>query len=70
MLHLNYQAKRVQLVISGRGEISVTYGNGTTRRFPIKSDGTVDILRGPEQQQGELSVDAGKGVELYSLTFG
>lgn len=70
MLHLNYQARRVQLVVSGRGEISVTYGNGTTRRFPIKSDGTVDILREPEQQQGELSVEAGKGVELYSLTFG
>lgn len=70
MLHLNYQAKRVQLVVSGRGEISVAYGDGTTRRFPINSDGTVDILRKPEQQQGELSVRAGKGVELYSLTFG
>lgn len=70
VLHLNYQAKRVQLVVSGRGEISVAYGDGTTRRFPINSDGTVDILRKPEQQQGELSVRAGKGVELYSLTFG
>lgn len=70
MLHLNYQARRVQLVVSGRGEISVTYGDGTTRRFPINSDGTVDILREPEQQQGELSVEAGNGVEFYSLTFG
>ena len=70
VLHLNYQARRVQLVVSGRGEIFVAYGDGTTRHFPINSDGTVDILREPEQQQGELSVRAGKGVELYSLTFG
>lgn len=70
VLHLNYQAKRVQLVVSGRGKISVAYGDGTTRQFPINSDGTVDILREPEQQQGELSVRAGGGVEFYSLTFG
>ena len=70
MLHLNYQARRVQLVVSGRGEISVDYSDGTTRRFPVNADGTVDILREPEQHQGELSVRAGKGVELYSLTFG
>lgn len=70
VLHLNYRAARVQLVVSGRGEISVDYSDGTTRRFPVNADGTVDILREREQHQGELSVRAGKGVEFYSLTFG
>lgn len=69
-LYLNYQASRVQLVVSGDGEITVTYKDGSTRRFPIKADGTVDILKTDKQEAGELSVRPGTGVKLYSLTFG
>lgn len=69
-LHLNYRAARVQLVVSGRGEVRVTFGDGTERSFSLTADGTVDLLKEADNQRGELTVQTTGDVELYSFTFG
>ncbi len=70
VLRLNYRAARVQLVVSGRGEVQVTFGDGSTKTFPVRSDGTIDLFEEDTQQLGELALRVTGDVELYSFTFG
>lgn len=70
VLRLNYRAARVQLVVSGRGEVQVTFGDGSTKAFPVRSDGTIDLFKEDTQQLGELALRVTGDVELYSFTFG
>ena len=70
VLRLNYRAARVQLVVFGRGEVQVTFGDGSTKAFPVRSDGTIDLFKEDTQQLGELALRVTGDVELYSFTFG
>ncbi|EGT5574817.1 TPA: redoxin domain-containing protein [Corynebacterium striatum] len=69
-LRLNYHAAWVQLVVSGKGTVTVRHADGTTREFPVKEDGTLDLVKENAPQTEVLDIEVSEGVKLYSFTFG
>lgn len=66
---LAYHAAWVQVVVAGRGTITVSDGD-TTQEIPVTEDGTIDLLRGDAAREGTLHLAVTPGVELFSFTFG
>lgn len=69
-LRLNYRAAWVQLVTSGRGTIRLHRADGSVRTFDITQDGTVDLIRDPENHTETIELEVSEGLSLYSFTFG
>ncbi|AKK07213.1 cytochrome c biogenesis protein [Corynebacterium mustelae] len=69
-IELNYQAKWVQLVLSGKGKVTVKRESGETEEFDITEDGSVDIVRKDKNEPELITVIPSEGLELYSFTFG
>ena len=69
-LRLNYRAAWVQLVVSGRGTVRVHRADGSVRTFDITHDGTVDLVREPENHTDTIELEVSEGLSLYSFTFG
>ncbi|QPK78754.1 redoxin domain-containing protein [Corynebacterium lizhenjunii] len=69
-LRLNYHASWVQLVVSGRGTVTAHRADGSTREFPVREDGTIDLVKEKDPQTEILDLDISEGVSLYSFTFG
>lgn len=69
-LRLNYHARWVQLVTSGRGTIRLHRADGSVRTFDITQDGTVDLIRDPENHTESIELEVSEGLSLYSFTFG
>ena len=69
-LRLNYRAAWVQLVASGQGTVRVHRANGSVRTFDITEDGTVDLVREPENHTDTIELEVSEGLSLYSFTFG
>ncbi|WP_329791479.1 cytochrome c biogenesis protein DipZ [Lentzea sp. DG1S-22] len=69
-IKLNYRAKEVRMVLSGKGTVTVeNYGKTTT----IEVDGTPDSYRLLATQQiegGSLTATVSPGVQAFSFTFG
>jgi hypothetical protein len=69
-VRLDYRAKEVRMVLSGKGK--VTYTAGASART-IDVDGTPDsyqLLSTQDIESGVVTVTVGKGVQAYSFTFG
>lgn len=43
-IYLNYLAARVQLVVSGRGQLTLTHEDGRTETLRVEGDGAVDLI--------------------------
>ena len=69
-LRLNYRAAWVQLVASGQGTVRVHRADGSVRTFDITEDGTVDLVREPDNHTETIELEVSKGLSLYSFTFG
>ncbi|KAA8728656.1 cytochrome c biogenesis protein CcdA [Corynebacterium phocae] len=69
-LQLNYQAKWVQLVVSGKGTIKLTHEDGSVETFDITNPGSVDLIRVENNHQELITIEPDAGLELYSFTFG
>lgn len=69
-LRLNYRAARVQLVASGQGTVRVHHADGSVRTFDITEDGTVDLVREPDNHTETIELEVSEGLSLYSFTFG
>ena len=69
-IQLNYQAKWVQLVVSGKGTITVKRENGKVETFDVTKDGTVDIIRKDKNDSELVTITPSSGLQLYSFTFG
>lgn len=68
-LRLNYHAAWVQLVVSGKGTVTLHRGNGDTEEFPVHEDGTIDLVKGEEMSE-TIELEVSEGLKLYSFTFG
>ncbi|MDO4684997.1 MAG: cytochrome c biogenesis protein CcdA [Corynebacterium sp.] len=70
-LTLDYHASLVQVVASGKGEITVTRADGSKETFTVpETPGTIDLVKVSSAQNGVLTIDADQGIRMYSLTFG
>lgn len=69
-IELHYQAKWVQLVLSGTGTVTVKRETGAEQTFDITEDGTVDIIRKDTNSSELITVTPSAGLKLYSFTFG
>lgn len=69
-LRLNYRAAWVQLVVSGRGTVRVHRADGSVDTFDITEDGTVDLVREPDNHTETIELEVSEGLSLYSFTFG
>ena len=69
-IQLNYQAKWVQLVVSGKGKITVKRQNGHVETFEVAKDGTIDIIRKDKNDSELVTITPSTGLQLYSFTFG
>lgn len=69
-LRLNYRAAWVQLVASGQGTVRVHHADGSVRTFDITEDGTVDLVREPDNHTETIELEVSEGLSLYSFTFG
>ena len=69
-LRLNYRAAWVQLVASGQGTVRVHRADGSVRTFDITEDGTVDLVREPDNHTETIELEVSEGLSLYSFTFG
>ncbi len=69
-LRLNYRAAWVQLVTSGSGTVRVHRADGSVRTFDITQDGTVDLVREPDNHTETIELEVSEGLSLYSFTFG
>ena len=68
-LRINVHAAWVQLVVAGEGEVTAELPDGTTSTFEA-ADGTLDLYKSGSPLDGVMTIRAGEGVSLYSLTFG
>ena len=50
--------------------MTVRHADGTTREFPVKEDGTLDLVKENAPQTEVLDIEVSEGVKLYSFTFG
>ncbi|MDX8035416.1 cytochrome c biogenesis protein DipZ [Lentzea sp. BCCO 10_0856] len=69
-IKLNYRAKEVRMVLSGKGTITIEQGGQTKT---IQVDGTPDsyqLLTTPQIQSGSLIATVSPGVQAFSFTFG
>ncbi|KOV83290.1 cytochrome c biogenesis protein DipZ [Nocardia sp. NRRL S-836] len=69
-IKLNYRAKEVRMVLSGKGTVTVQ-DNGKTKTIEV--DGTPDsyqLSATPTIQGGSLTATVGPGVQAFSFTFG
>ncbi|MGI5500494.1 cytochrome c biogenesis protein DipZ [Lentzea sp. CA-135723] len=69
-IKLNYRAKEVRMVLSGKGTVTIQdYGKTTT----IQVDGTPNsyqLISTPTIQGGSLTATVSSGVQAFSFTFG
>ncbi|MBY0386939.1 MAG: cytochrome c biogenesis protein DipZ [Mycobacterium pseudokansasii] len=69
-IKLNYHAKNVYVVVGGAGTLAVTR-NGQTTTVPISGPPTsYQIVAGDRVESGTLEVRPGKGLQVYSFTYG
>ncbi|ETW26076.1 cytochrome c biogenesis protein DipZ [Mycobacterium gastri] len=69
-IKLNYHAKNVYVVIGGTGTLTVTR-NGQTTTVPISGPPTShQIVGGDRIDSGALELRPGKGLQVYSFTYG
>lgn len=68
-LRLNYHAAWVQLVVSGKGTVTLHRAHGDTEEFPVHEDGTIDLVKGEEMSE-TIELEVSEGFKLYSFTFG
>ncbi|SDS51836.1 cytochrome c biogenesis protein CcdA [Corynebacterium timonense] len=68
-MEVNVYAAWVQLVVSGSGDVTVDYPNGTQKTMSV-TDGTLDLYKAADPMSGILRIHASEGVSMYSLTFG
>ena len=69
-LRLRYQGRQVNLVASGEGDITYTTG-GEKRTIHVSGvPNSIELVSTEETQEGTLDLEAGKGLSLYSFTFG
>ncbi|BCI85054.1 hypothetical protein NIIDMKKI_02600 [Mycobacterium kansasii] len=69
-IKLNYHAKNVYVVVGGTGTLAVTR-NGQTTTVPISGPPTSHhIVAGDGVESGTLEVRPGKGLRVYSFTYG
>ena len=69
-VRLNYRAKEVRMVLSGKGTVTYTAA-GQTKVVTV--DGTPNsyrLLSTRDIQPGTMTLAVGKGVQAYSFTFG
>ncbi|GLZ32041.1 protein DipZ [Lentzea sp. NBRC 105346] len=69
-IKLNYRAKEVRMVLSGKGTVTVEHNGKTTT---IEVDGTPNsyqLLATPTIQGGSLTATVSSGVQAFSFTFG
>lgn len=69
-IKLNYRAKEVRMVLSGKGTVTVEL-NGQTKTIEV--DGTPNsyrLLATQQVQGGSLTATVSPGVEAFSFTFG
>ena len=57
-------------MVSGRGTVRVHRADGSVRTFDITHDGTVDLVREPENHTDTIELEVSEGLSLYSFTFG
>jgi dipZ protein len=69
LLRLNYHAAWVQLVVSGKGTVTLHRAHGDTEEFPVHEDGTIDLFKGEEMSE-TIELEVSEGLKLYSFTFG
>lgn len=71
-IHLNYHAALVQIVASGKGELTVTGSDGKVTKFPASEvPGTIDLVKTDgKPASGNLTIEVPESVSAYSLTFG
>ncbi|VBA32645.1 cytochrome c biogenesis protein DipZ [Mycobacterium pseudokansasii] len=69
-IKLNYHAKNVYVVVGGTGTLAVTR-HGQTTTMPISGPPTShQIVAGDRVESGALEVRPGKGLQVYSFTYG
>ncbi|WP_439656735.1 cytochrome c biogenesis protein DipZ [Lentzea sp. HUAS TT2] len=69
-IKLNYRAKEVRMVLSGKGTVTIQNGDQTKT---IQVDGTPNsyqLLATTTIQSGSLTATVGPGVQAFSFTFG
>jgi hypothetical protein len=69
-IRLNYHAKKVYIVAGGTGTLTVN-GGGTTRTVTIGGPPNLhEIAEQDESAPGQLEVLVGKGLQVFSFTYG
>jgi len=69
-IKLNYHAKNVYLVVGGTGSLTVLR-DGKSTTLPISGAPTAhQVVAGEQVSDGTLEVVAGKGLQVYSFTYG
>lgn len=69
-LRLHYRGKRVDLVVSGEGMLAWTLDGKRQETRISGAPNSMTLVETPESGEGILELEVGKGLALYSFTFG
>lgn len=69
-LRLSFHARRVHLVLGGRGQVGILLNGTQVRTVAIRSDRLYTLLRLPGIRDGLLELRFSPGIQAYAFTFG
>ena len=69
-LRLHFQARKVHLVLGGRGSVTVILNEKPLRKVAVTEDRLYTLISLPRIEEGRLELRFTPGVEGYAFTFG
>jgi len=69
-LRFRYYARKVYIVLGGKGRVQALVDGKPTASFPVTSDKLYTVVDGHEIDDATLELRFSPGVEAYSFTFG
>lgn len=68
-LELDYEAGGVHASVGGRGQLHMSLDDDAPRSIEVGAPGLYDLAEHPRHERHSLRLNAGGGVEVYSLSF-
>jgi hypothetical protein len=68
-LECEYAAAGAHVTVDGEGELRASLDGGDARSVAVTAPGLYELAAHPRHERHSLRLEAGAGVEIYSLSF-
>jgi hypothetical protein len=68
-IELDYAAGGAHASVTGAGTLRVSIDDGEAREIEVETPGLVDLATHPKHESHHLRLEAGDGVDVYSISF-